>query len=55
MNRQPAPPTVSQVQEKIDADQVKAGAAGDVAARAVDSDDKLRKYEQSDPNNRDNG
>lgn len=33
----------------------KAAAAVDVVIAAIDTDDKLRKYEASDPNNRDNG
>ena len=49
------PPTVSQVQEKIDEVQIKASAAGDVAARSVDTDDKLRDIESHDPANRDRG
>ena len=55
LNRKPPEPTVSQVQEKIDEVQIKAAAAGDVAARSVDTDDKLRRVEAVDPNNRDNG
>lgn len=55
LNKQPAPASISQVQEKIDAVQIKASTAGDDAARAIDSADKLRNYESSDPNNRDNG
>ena len=35
-------------------EQRQAAVASDAAAKSVSSDDGLRKYEQSDPNNRDN-
>lgn len=43
----------AQAEEQANASQIKASAAGDAAARAVDSDSKLRQYEATDPNNRD--
>jgi hypothetical protein len=44
---------VAKAEETANASQVKAAASGDAAARAVDSDSKLRQYEAADPNNRD--
>jgi hypothetical protein len=58
INRQPAPspePTLSQVQDAVYQVQKQASDAGDTVARATDTADKLRAYEASDPNNRDNG
>jgi len=47
-------PLAQDIQEKVDEVQIQAAAAGDAIARAVDTDDKLRTYTATDPNNRDN-
>ncbi|CAB4190185.1 hypothetical protein UFOVP1288_43 [uncultured Caudovirales phage] len=50
----PTSPLAQDIQEKVDEVQIQAAAAGDAVARTVDTDDKLRAYTTTDPNNRDN-
>lgn len=45
--------TVATVEAKANVEVQAASAAGDAAARSVDSDQRLRDYERTDPNNRD--